>query len=939
MKLWVLAATAFLLGITAMGAPASDRIDGVNVGSFSVSFTPASGFQVQYGGATLFTESSLHVVRPCWVTTYYAYENGGEKIDVADIEGGKLITVKHHTSTFDGEHRVTVLKDKITFDLRYKLTTDSKDAGIEYNIGYLAAPLLVGRSFASEVESGTVSLGTIDGGWNASLTKNPFKKLSIDSRIGKITIEGNGDPGPLQLNDCRGLHVDWAEKSPIFMLTAPRLVLKEDEEHRSIVSISVEPNAKPVSAVTIQGSTMVKDVKDLRKTAAPPVVVIPEPKSMQITRGDFLLTDRAQIVVGDTAADEDLRGVRSFADEVFTRYRIRIPVVTESEASARNLILVGEQGLNKKLKQAVDISNMAVPSNDEGYAIRVQPHRIIVAGHDRKGTFYGIQTLKQLIKASYESTSVQGCTISDFPSLEYRGALLFTGNEALPFHEKLVDRIFSRFKMNNLMLECDFIKWDSAPEIAQPFAVSHEDLRKDIKYAQDHFMEVTPHVGSFAVRWLFGNKQHLDIAEDPMQPYTYCPSKQESYDLIFKIYDELIDIFHTPKYVHIGHDEITWDESKFPNDSECKKKSIADHFIDDTTKIYNHIRSKGPGVMMWSDMMLSPGTSPDACNMPDPKDAEHIRRTIPSDIVVTDWHYDIGKPQDFKSIRAFQEAGHKTIAATWYTPDNIRNFSQTAKDDHAAGLLQTVWSGTNSNERNLTEAKSQFTAFVLAAEYAWNSGKTSLEKLPYTAEEAFFNAWNQESPKRECLKGFTIDLSNLYNVPLTNKSAAVWVGKSPEADLSSAPAASVRLANDLFRLARRDADNSALRLSSAIDTDTTYPASVNIAIGQKAESLLFLHTCAWADTTDRLVGKYVVHYQNGDTAEIPLIYRSNISAWTDCLPCSSARIAWKDADRQICLREMEWKNPKPDLAIESIDFQSAATNAGPVLFGISGLTK
>jgi hypothetical protein len=948
MRIRAIAITAMLLAIVGGSASAMDSFDNLKVGKMALSFNPQSGFKLDYGGATVFTESSLRAMKPGWIAIYYSYKMGKKDVRITDIPGGKAIVIPHQTPSFDGMHRVTMTENKITFDLTYKLTADVDDAGIEYNIGYLSAPLITGCSYETNAregaESGIIPLKAITDGWDGSITKNSFDKIVLHSRIGKITVQTNGEPNDLQLVDSRGLRVTWAEKHPIFMLSAPRKLLKQNEERHSVVTITFDPlpeAAKPTVG-SRSASTTIHDTADLHKTTPKQVAVIPEPQEMRLTDGDFVLNDKTRIVVVDSAKEEDLRGVKSFAEEILSLYKIRIQIVRAGKLPLENVILVGEAATGSKQAKVAQTDGVTAPAKDEGYALKVTPKRILVLGHDRRGTFYGMQTLKQLVKVSYESIAVQGCEIDDYPSLKFRGAHLYTGNRALPFHEKLIDRIFSRFKMNNLVLCVDQIQWKSEPKLAPSYAMSQADVKKEIKFANAHFMECTPEISSLGhTNWMFYNHQHLDLAEDPAHPYAYCPSNEDSYKFIFKIFDEAIDLFH-PKYVHIGHDEVTSVEAEFPHDPVCKQKSIPDLFLRDTLRLYDHLKSKNVGIMMWGDMMLSPGISSDACNMADAKEAARLRNSIPKDVIVTDWHYDIAKPQDFGGLKAFQDAGHKTIAATWYTPANIRNFSQAAKDNHSLGLLQTTWAGTDSNETNLRDSREQFTAFVLAAEYAWNSGRTSLEELPYQTDDAFFSEWNRTPAKRECLKGFTVDLSAFYNVPLANATAApIWIGTSTDSDLSPIPTGCVRLLDDSFYLGKDARENSALRLASALDESVSYPESAEIPIGRTAASLLFLHTCAWQEVPNKVVGSYRINYADNSSTEIPLIYRKNTAAWVDSETCSDALVAWrhesKDGER-TSIRETVWTNPNPEKPIKSIIFCSAGTSAGPTLLGISGIS-
>ncbi len=70
--------------------------------------------------------------------------------------------------------------------------------------------------------------------------------------------------------------------------------------------------------------------------------------------------------------------------------------------------------------------NGIVPTDeigDEGYALLINKDLIIISANKNAGIFYGIQTLKQLIRGNSNSPSLPGLKIIDWPSLKYRGIL------------------------------------------------------------------------------------------------------------------------------------------------------------------------------------------------------------------------------------------------------------------------------------------------------------------------------------------------------------------------------------------------------------------------------------------------------------------------------------------------------------------------------------
>ena len=83
-------------------------------------------------------------------------------------------------------------------------------------------------------------------------------------------------------------------------------------------------------------------------------------------------------------------------------------------------IYIGERGA-----EAVAAYAAQIPEKAEGYYLSVQPGTIVIAGNDGRGTFYAVQSLKQILA----QPEVQSVTIQDWPDILERGVVEgFYGN-------------------------------------------------------------------------------------------------------------------------------------------------------------------------------------------------------------------------------------------------------------------------------------------------------------------------------------------------------------------------------------------------------------------------------------------------------------------------------------------------------------------------------
>ena len=79
-----------------------------------------------------------------------------------------------------------------------------------------------------------------------------------------------------------------------------------------------------------------------------------------------------------------------------------------------------------------------------------------------------------------------------------------------------------------------------------------------------------------------------------------------------------------------------------------------------------------------------------------------LRKQLPKDIVICDWHYRDKQP-DFPSLAAFKQEGFRVLGATWKKQQTIRNFSRYAALHGADGMIATTWFHVQKKEWELVE--------------------------------------------------------------------------------------------------------------------------------------------------------------------------------------------------------------------------------------------
>jgi hypothetical protein len=184
-----------------------------------------------------------------------------------------------------------------------------------------------------------------------------------------------------------------------------------------------------------------------------------------------------------------------------------------------------------------------------------------------------------------------------------------------------------------------------------------------------------------------------------------------------------------------------------------------------------------------------------------------------------------------------------------------------------------------------------------------------------------------------------IDRGEHYNMALTDS----WLTSDParENSLAELPRGAVRLAGVEFDV------RGIVQLAGRVPASRNYPRRITgIRVGRTRARLHFLHATARLETEGTRVGSYVVHFANGRRRECPIVYGQNVrdywvkSGEPEISP--SLVEAWTGHNAEatayrasIRLFKASWKNPWPEVPIESIDFESELTQCEPFLIAIT----
>lgn len=658
--------------------------------------------------------------------------------------------------------------------------------------------------------------------------------------------------------------------------------------------------------------------------------IYPEPQQWKLTGSRFEITPATRILLPAQASPGDLQLARILAGDFADRYRIGVRIERVSALPALKGAIVMGAVSNPLVKASMGAASVA---KAEGYSLTIGANSVVVAGDDESGAFYGVQSLRQLIRKDGNRVSLMGIEVRDWPAKPFRGIKLYLpGRDNLPFFRRFAADFMALYKFNKLILEVNAgMRFDRHPELNAGWIELGKDLnytRRDrpagprgefqdsshqdtadggtlekgevadlVRLANQNHIEVIPEIPSLTHSYYLLTR-HRELAEVPTAewPDTYCPLNPKSYDLLFDVLDEYIEVMHT-KMIHVGHDE--W---RNPIDlcPRCRDKDHTELFIQDINRIHDYLANKHIRMAIWGDHLIEPlrgkklaeaGRAGARYQIPGALSEDQVIKSIPKDILIFNWFWN-------DQSRAQGEINDRRLAR-WGFQQVYGNFTP--------GII-----GQNYKERRERTGVLGGTASSWAATTEFNFGKDLIFEMLGTAPLLWSNSWPTEANLMRIVQNMMPEIRfNLSGRNLPSQDALPTVS----AALPGMPA------------------NAQWGKALVIRQNDTGPIPV-IPINQDASSIIFQHAVAAPagheqaarivynplDTSD-LLGWYEIVYEDGLTESVPIRYGWNVLEWnwpaargsaSYCYECMTA------TDGNATFSSYEWVNPRLGKVIKEV---------------------
>ena len=245
----------------------------------------------------------------------------------------------------------------------------------------------------------------------------------------------------------------------------------------------------------------------------------------------------------------------------------------------------------------------------------------------------------------------------------------------------------------------DAVKYETHPEIAIINAWSKERLRDELKKIRKMGLEPIPKMNFSACHDLW------------LGPYSRMLSTKEYYTVCSDLIGEVMELFDTPRFFHLGMDE--------ENVANQKKSDIMivrqrDLWWGDLYFLFGEVVKRGSRPWVWSDYARA--------------EPEYFGRMMPKSVIQSNWYNGANfDPKTNKEVNGYlnlEALGYDQIpgGSNFYTGmeknimNNVKFCTQNVSDNRLMGFIQSPWHKTTEEFREpilksieqLGDAKSWF---------------------------------------------------------------------------------------------------------------------------------------------------------------------------------------------------------------------------------------
>lgn len=440
--------------------------------------------------------------------------------------------------------------------------------------------------------------------------------------------------------------------------------------------------------------------------------LLPEPQKWIKEKGSFRIPYDGKIVLDVSCTLQDYDTAVILADDLKKYGGLNLSVTRGASRKAAVILEIKEETKEEKERQ-------------QGYSLTVAPGGIRITGRSRAGLFYGVATLRQMIRQS--GACIPCARIEDWPEMAVRGIYYDVTRGRIPtldYLKKQADRL-AFYKINQLQLyiEHTFLFEGLSEVWRDDTPLTEEDILELDAYCRKLHIDLVPNLSSFGHLYkLLRTKSYRRLCElsDPdkepfsfvsrMEHHTLDVANPDSMALVKSLIERYLPLF-TSEYFNIGADE-TFDLGKGKNRSRAEKEGTRRMYMDFVGELCSFLVEKGKKPMFWGDIIYA---FPDAI------------KELPKETICLNWNY--GADAKEEQVKALADAGavqyccpgvcgwNQFVNRLDLAYENIRRMCTYGVKYGAKGILTTDWGDFG----HVNHPDFGIPGMIYGAAFSWNS--------------------------------------------------------------------------------------------------------------------------------------------------------------------------------------------------------------------------
>jgi hexosaminidase len=461
--------------------------------------------------------------------------------------------------------------------------------------------------------------------------------------------------------------------------------------------------------------------------------LIPEPKEVRVQEGSFRVRPTTRILVEFGHQQEDRIAAETLAEEIHDQSGLKVSIIGSKEKArqVRSTIVLARLQ-DRSVREFLESKGLKADSiGDQGYLLFSDKSHLIVAANTGQGLFYGVQTLRQLLREDDGKLVCPAVSIRDWPSMEWRGVQDDISRGPIPTEEfmKRQIRILAAYKVNLFGLYMEHVfDFASQPLVApKEAALTPKEVNALVDYAKNLYVTILPEQQTFGhLHHMLKYEIYSEVAERP-HGHVLTPMKEQSYDIIKSMYADLVPLFPGP-FLHVGGDE-TFELGQGQTAARAGEVGLGRVYLEHMQKVFGILEPYHKQLMFWGDIALK---------------YPPLLVILPKDMIAVPWDYDV-KPSYESIIKPYRDAGLRVIVAPgannwnqlWPNLDvgyvNIRNFVRDGQKLAAMGMLNTTWNDDGESIYGMA-----WPTLIFGAAAGWQAGESSIDEFKNAYDWAFY---------------------------------------------------------------------------------------------------------------------------------------------------------------------------------------------------------